>query len=114
MRPIIQKQGKSKRGQWTKEQKEYVERCCSFGCIACYIGRGIAGTPASWHHEKERWHGASMRAPHEYGLALCDHDHKVGPESVHRSPASFAILVGMSESELVALSQKMFGWLDLW
>ena len=106
MRPIIQKQGKSKRGVWTKAQKQYTERAVNFGCLACWFGRGIEGTPSQWHHSKENWHGGGMRCPHEFGLALCAIDHYL----VHHHTKDFSLLVGMSESELVALSMKMFNW----
>jgi hypothetical protein len=71
---------------------------------------GIAGTPAAWHHQKEGFHAAGLRAPHQNGAALCPHHHTDGQDSVHRSPSRFAALIGMTEAELVALSQKMFGW----
>jgi hypothetical protein len=108
MSPIIQKLGKSKRGRFTKEQREYVDRCCAFGCLPCYIGRGISETPGNWHHAE--FHGAGMRGPHEHGFCCCPFDHTVSDESVHRNPTAFAAWVGMTEAQLVALSMRMFGW----
>lgn len=105
------KQGKSKRGQWTKEQGNYVERCVEAGCVACFLGMGISGTPAEWHHCKDGWHGASMRSPHHYGLALCPYHHDQSiDESVHLNPAGFRRLIGMSEAEAVRYCWDRFGW----
>jgi hypothetical protein len=106
MRPITQKQGKSVRGKWSLEQRQYTDRCISAGCIACIVGRQIHGSPSQWHHSKDGWHGAGMRCPHEFGLALCPFDHHM----VHHRPREFAALVGMSEAELVKVSQKLFHW----
>lgn len=106
MRGIIEKRGKSKRGVWSREQKEYTDRCISAGCIACIVGRQIHESPSQWHHSKDGWHGAAMRSPHEYGLALCPTDHWL----VHHRPRDFEVLVGMSEAELVKVSQKLFHW----
>ena len=106
----IKKLGKSKRGKWSEEQRAYVSRCVAFGCVACYLGHGIDGTPAEWHHEKERWHGGGMRAPHEYGLALCPNHHDQGDESIHLNPQAFANLIGMSESSAVQYCWEKFGW----
>ena len=104
----ISKKGKSKRGQWTKEQREYVSRCVEFGCVACYLGHGIDGTPAEWHHSG--FSGIAMRGPHEHGLALCPYHHDVGPESVHLNPQAFAHLIKMSEAEAVSWCWGRFGW----
>lgn len=110
MRPIVAKQGKSKRGQFTPDQSAYIDRCIEFGCIACYLGRGVSGSPACWHHQKQGYHAAGMRAPHEQGLALCEFDHKTGPDSIHRNPKAFEHWLDMSEAELVAYCQKRFNW----
>lgn len=109
MRGIVPKRGKSRRGKWTKDQSTYVSRCEDDGCILCAL-LGTPGTPAAWHHEKERWHGAGMRAPHEYGLALCPFHHDKGPESVHLNPKGFAKLAGMTEAQLVDWCQEKYGW----
>ena len=103
------KQGKSKRGQWTKEQREYVACCVEFGCIACYLGNGINGTPSQWHHVG--FSGAGMRGPHEHGIPLC-HFHHLGSttESVHLNPEGFRRLIGMSEAEAVRYCWDRFGW----
>jgi hypothetical protein len=105
-RPIIAKQGKSKRGVWTKEQRDYTDRCVSAGCIACIVGRQIHESPSNWHHTRENYRGTGMRCPHEFGLALCPSDHWL----VHHRPRDFEVLVGMSEAELVKVSQRMFRW----
>jgi len=97
------KRGKSKRGQWSKAQKDYVSRCLEDGCIIC-------GSPAQWHHEKERFHGVGMRAPHEFGLPLCPYHHTDGPDSIHRSRVAFERLAGASEAELVDRMQREYGW----
>ena len=107
--PSFPKQGKSKRGVWTKEQREYVERAVEFGCLVCYLC-GSAGTPASWHHIREGYHGIAMRPPHHCGIALCRFHHVDGAASIHRNPEAFTALTGKSEVDLVALSQSMFGW----
>lgn len=106
---IIQKQGKSKRGRWTQAQREYVEKCLADGCIAC-LRSGRGATQAQWHHEKQRFHGAAMRAPHEFGLPLCDMHHKVGLDSIHRDRAAFEKLVGCTEAQLVDMLQKRYNW----
>lgn len=107
---IIQKRGKSKKGKWTRAQRDYVDRAIKGGCIACKVGHNLENLRCQWHHEKQRWHGGGMRAPHHYGLALCEDHHLLGEESVHGHPEAFAKLVGMSEAELVDFSQKIFNW----
>ena len=109
---VFRKKGKSKRGQWTKAQRDYVSRCVEAGCVACFLGMGIAGTPAAWHHCKDGFHGAAMRAPHEYGLALCHYHHDQGPESIHLNPEGFKRLIGMTESEAVKYCWDRFHWQD--
>lgn len=106
---LIPKKGRSKRGQFTKAQKDYISRCLEDGCAVCRI-LGMAGTPANWHHEKERWHAAAMRAPHEYGLPLCPYHHDKGPDSVHLNPKGFAALAKMTEAQLVDKMQRDYGW----
>lgn len=106
---IIQKKGRSTRGKWTKAQRDYVSRCVEDGCALCRI-LGVAGTSAAWHHERERFHGMSMRGPHEYGLPLCPWHHDIGPDSVHRNPKGFAALSQMSEAQLVDKLQRDYGW----
>lgn len=108
---MFPKRGKSKRGRMTKAQKEYIERCLADGCVIC-AKLGDSGTPAQWHHEKERWHGAGMRAPHEYGLPLCPWHHNQGPDSIHRNPKGFASLAGMTEAQLVDKHQRDYGWIS--
>lgn len=109
---VFSKKGKSKRGKFTKAQRDYISRCLEDGCAVCSI-LGMAGTPGHWHHCKEGWHGAGMRAPHEYGLVLCPWHHTDGPDSVHRNPKGFAALVGMTEAQLVDKMQRDYGWLSL-
>ena len=110
---MFEKCGKSKRGDWTPEQYQYAQRCVEFGCVACYLGRDIAGTPAMWHHAKEGFHGAGMRAPHHHGLALCQFHHLGSTaESVHLNPEGFAQLIGMSESDAVKWCWGWFGWVS--
>lgn len=109
---MFEKKGKSKRGRWTPEQRAYAARLIENGCIACELGRGIFGTPAQIHHQKEGFHGAGMRAPHYHILALCDFDHKVGTDSVHRNPEGFRRLIGMSEADAVRWCWDRFGWQD--
>lgn len=105
---IIQKKGKATRGKFTKDQADYISRCVEDGCALCRI-LGMAGSFSAWHHEKERFHGAGMRAPHEYGLPLCPWRHNVGPDSVHRNPKGFAALAGMSEAQLVDKMRRDYG-----
>lgn len=107
---MFSKKGKSKRGQWTKAQYEYAQRAVDFGCVACYLGHGIESSPAMWHHQKEGFHGAGMRAPHHHGLPLCPTHHLHGEDSVHRNPAAFAHLIKMSEAEAVSWCWNRFGW----
>ena len=54
---MFEKKGKSKRGRWTPEQRAYAARLIENGCIACYLGHGIEGSPAMWHHQKEDYTG---------------------------------------------------------
>ena len=109
---MFSKSGKSKRGEWTPEQYAYAQRCVEFGCIACYLGHGIEGSPAMWHHQKEDYHGAGMRAPHHHGLPLCHHHHLGSTsESVHLNPEGFRRLIGMSEAEAVTWCWERFGWI---
>lgn len=106
---LIHKRGKSERGKFSKAQRDYISRCIADGCAVCKI-LGVAGTVSAWHHEKERWHGAGMRAPHEYGLPLGPWHHTDGPDSVHRNPKGFAALAGMTEAQLVDWYQVNYGW----
>ena len=62
-----------------------------------------------WHHQKEGYHAGGMRAPHYQGVCLCERHH-MGKYGVHLNRAHFERHIGMSEGELVALSQKMFNW----
>ena len=107
---ITQKTGKSKRGQWTAKQRQYVDRCVADGCVACRRAFGHKGVPAQWHHEKERFHGAGMRAPHEFGLPLCDQCHTIAPFSLHRNRVKFEWHIGCTEAELVDLMQIEYDW----
>ena len=111
MRPIIQKQGKSKRGVWTKAQKDYADRCCEFGCFWCWITKRIEGTPGQYHHQSEDYNGLGMRAPHHMGMCLCPAHHDESEESVHLAPKRVKMLTGYTESELVLSSQEKFGWI---
>ena len=106
MRPIVQKHGKSVRGQWTAKQRQYVDRCVADGCVACRRAEGIRGVPCQWHHEKERFHGAGMRSPHEFGLPLCFEDHFL----IHHYRADFEARVMCTEAELVDLLQIEYNW----
>ena len=109
---MFEKKGKSKRGRWTPEQRAYAARLIENGCIACELGRGIFGTPAQIHHQKEGFHGAGMRAPHHHGLPLCHHYHLGSTsESVHLNPEGFRRLIGMSEAEAVTWCWERFGWI---
>lgn len=108
MRPIIEKQGKSKRGKFTAEQSRYISRCIDAGCIVCAI-KGNINPFCQWHHQKENYHAAAMRAPHEKGLSLC-YDHHLGNRGIHTHKTLWLEDAGMSEAELVNVSQRLFHW----
>jgi len=72
------------------------------------MGRGAS--LAQWHHRKDGFHGAAMRAPHHEGIALCVFHHTGPFASIHYNREAFEQEAGKTEAELVALSQKMFNW----
>lgn len=105
-RPIIQKKGRSKRGKMTPEESAYIALCVANGCLVCER-MGHPGTIAMFHHCKEGWHGAGMRAPHSQGYALC-YTHHAGDRGIHTYKARFFADAGMTEAELVAWSRSRF------
>ncbi len=58
------------------EEKRYLSRVQSLGCVACRK-LGYWDTPAEIHHV--RWgQGAAQRASHFKVLPLCPHHHRAG------------------------------------
>jgi hypothetical protein len=110
MRPVQVKQGKSKRGQFSQAQADYIARAVAEGCLVCRQ-MGHPGTPGNWHHAKQGFHGAGMRGPHEIGFCLC-YEHHIGLRGVHTYRHRFMADAGMSETQLADLSQKLYGWTE--
>lgn len=60
----------------TPEEKEYMGRVASLGCVACR-NLGYGPTPASVHHVRA-WEGAQQRAGHFLVIPLCPEHHQHG------------------------------------
>lgn len=65
---------KTKQTGKTKEDRKYLDRVASLGCIIC-------GAPACIHHIREG-QGMSQRASDRDVLPLC-HNHHQGKEGIH-------------------------------
>jgi len=110
MRPIQPKTGKSKRGKKTPQEKGYISRCISFGCLLTYVKYGIQGEPAEYHHQRTGT-GAGAIAGHSQGFALSPRFHRLGNEAIHvMGRKAWEKHWGVTETELVQLSQEMHGW----
>ncbi len=105
---IIAKEGRGKRGHKTHEEVGYIVRCVSAGCILTLIKFGISNEPGEYHHARAGT-GAGSIAKHADGFCLSPEFHRLGNHAIHvMGRRSFERYWGISESELMALSKKMF------
>lgn len=110
MRPISVKTGKGKRGKKTPAEQAYISRCVEFGCLLTFIKYGVKGEPAEYHHQRTGT-GSGAIAGHEKGFALAPRFHRLGNYAFHvMGRKAWEAHWSVTETELVALSQKLHGW----
>jgi hypothetical protein len=92
----------------TAAEDAHLNEVAELGCIACEMD-GHPGTPAAIHHprrdENGNGIGASVRAPHEEGIPLCEGHHQGEVDTtkiaIHKEPTRFIARYG-TEKDLVA------------
>ncbi len=104
----ILKEGRGKRGKMSAEERAYVERAVSAGCILTFVKFGISNEPGEYHHARAGT-GAGSLAKHADGFCLSPEFHRLGNHAIHvMGRRAFERYWGISESELMAISKKMF------
>ena len=91
----------------TKAERNHMGCVASLGCVLCRHLRLADDTPALVHHL--RTGQGRMRAAHTDTLPLC-FEHHVGATGVHSmGRQQFADMHGISEVELLAMTNNLLG-----
>lgn len=116
-------------GKPTKRESEYIERCKTGPCVACYqwegecngVYGGWVQSPCDFNHCKS----GNIRRGHMYGYGLCKWHHMRHPLD-GRSHSEMGVMFGPSlmdgsrlfrltygsDDDLIALQRELIGWED--
>jgi hypothetical protein len=91
----------------TKAEQERLNRIAELGCVLSYVKSGQLGTPGTIHHLiTERIPG--RRNGHDMTICLAPRYHQDSNEALHHlGPEGFAALHGISEMELLIVTNKL-------
>ena len=92
----------------TVEERKYMSKVASFGCIACEKD-GLDDIPAEIHHVRKHT-GIGLRPSNFDVLPLCASHHRTGKISVHLGKKAFVDRYGTEEYLEKKLRERIEEW----
>ena len=92
----------------TVEERKYMSKVASFGCIACEKD-GLDDIPAEIHHVRKHT-GIGLRPSNFDVLPLCASHHRTGKISVHLGKSAFEKKYGTEEQLEKQLRERIETW----
>ena len=92
----------------TVEERKYMSKVASFGCIACEKD-GLDDIPAEIHHVRKHT-GMGLRPSNFDVLPLCASHHRTGKISVHLGKKAFEKKFGTEEQLQKQLRERIEQW----
>ena len=92
----------------TVEERKYMSKVASFGCIACEKD-GLDDIPAEIHHVRKHT-GMGLRPSNFDVLPLCASHHRTGKISVHLGKEAFVKKYGTEEQLEKQLRERIETW----
>ena len=92
----------------TVEERKYMSKVASFGCIACEKD-GLDDIPAEIHHVRKHT-GIGLRPSNFDVLPLCASHHRTGKISVHLGKKAFIKRYGSEQTLMKQMRERMKKW----